>query len=288
MKKLICALLALLMIGMMSVAMAEKPGDTITLTITITSTDGTSAGYVNFDASGAPVTCTSIKRNNQTDNDQVTVPQKGLTGRISVIGYMDPDTETTTVQTGTIATLTFKINDDAKPGRYSIKVWGTMAITGVNGGKSFTIEGCVEHVSDNGTVTKEATCTEAGSKVYKCTECGTIVKTEEIPVIAHNASDVKVTKEPTCTEPGIKSYACSMCGADQKTEEIAAIGHGEGEVKVTKPATCTEAGEKTYTCPKCQQVIKTEPISATGHSEGETKVTKEPTCTEKGEKSTLH
>ncbi len=36
------------------------------------------------------------------------------------------------------------------------------------------------HISDNGTVTKKATPTSTGIKVYKCTECGQIIKTEII------------------------------------------------------------------------------------------------------------
>ena len=285
MKKLLCALLCLLMIGMMSVAMAEKPGDTITLTLSITSTNGGSAGKVHFNASGAPVTCTSVAANNQTSNMMVIPSGASLNGAVSVVGYMDHATQTQYVVEGVVGTATFTINSDAKPGTYTISVYGSGAVTGASGSKTFTIK-CTDHVSDSGTVTKKATCKETGTKVYKCTACGETIKTETLAVLSHDMKTVKTTKAATCTEDGTKTYSCSMCNEVQKTETIPATGHGTLTEKVTKPATCTEPGEKTFTCPNCNVVQKTEAIPATGHSDGETKVTKAATCTEKGEKTT--
>ena len=47
---------------------------------------------------------------------------------------------------------------------------------------------CTEHKWDEGKVTKEATCTEAGEKIYTCTRCGE-TKTEEIPATGHTYVD---------------------------------------------------------------------------------------------------
>lgn len=47
---------------------------------------------------------------------------------------------------------------------------------------------CTEHAWDEGKVTKEATCTEAGEKVFTCQRCGE-TKTEEIPALGHNFVD---------------------------------------------------------------------------------------------------
>ena len=49
-------------------------------------------------------------------------------------------------------------------------------------------EECEEHAWDEGKVTKEATCTEAGEMLYTCTVCGE-TKTEEIPMTAHEYVD---------------------------------------------------------------------------------------------------
>ncbi len=144
----------------------------------------------------------------------------------------------------------------------------------------------VQHVHKDGEwkVTKEATCTEAGSKELHCSECEAVIKTEEIPATGHTDGAWKVTKEATCTAKGAKEQHCSVCDAVIKTEEIPATGHTDGEWKVTKEATCTEKGSKELHCSVCDAVIKTEEIPALGHKAGAWKVTKEATCTAKGAK----
>ena len=82
-----------------------------------------------------------------------------------------------------------------------------------------------EHAWNEGEVTKEPTCTENGSKLYTCGNCGA-TKTETIPA-AHKWGQGVVTKEPTCTEKGVRTYTCSVCGAT-KTEEIATVAHQYG------------------------------------------------------------
>ena len=141
MKKLVSLLLCLLMVFMASIALAAEPGDEITIDVAITSVveNGRGAGYVYFDATNAPVTCVSVAADNQTDNDMVVAPPKGLSGKFAVIGYMDNETETTTVMPGVIGTLTFVIDANAQPGTYTMNVWGDLDITGASGTYTFTI-----------------------------------------------------------------------------------------------------------------------------------------------------
>ena len=144
-----------------------------------------------------------------------------------------------------------------------------------------------EHVWNDGEISKDSTCTEAGEKVYTCKVCGE-TKTEEIAALGHSYSEEwTVDKEATCEEAGSKSHHCTRPGCDSKTEvtEIAALGHEWGEGKETKAPTCTEAGEKTYTCTRCD-ATKTEAIEALGHAYSEEwTVDKEATCEEAGSKS---
>ena len=70
------------------------------------------------------------------------------------------------------------------------------------------------HKWNEGTVTKEATCTEAGEKTYTCDVCGE-TKTEAIPAAGHKGEWV-VVKEATETETGLKKLVCTVCG---ETEE---------------------------------------------------------------------
>ena len=144
-----------------------------------------------------------------------------------------------------------------------------------------------EHVWNDGEISKDSTCTEAGEKVYTCKVCGE-TKTEAVEALGHDYSDEwTVDKEATCEEAGSKSHHCTRPGCDSKTDvtEIAALGHEWGEGKETKAPTCTEAGEKTYTCTRCN-ATKTEEIAALGHSYSEEwTVDKEATCEEAGSKS---
>ena len=144
-----------------------------------------------------------------------------------------------------------------------------------------------EHVWNDGEISKDSTCTEAGEKVYTCKVCGE-TKTEAIEALGHAYSEEwTVDKEATCEEAGSKSHHCTRLGCDSKSEvtEIEALGHEWGEGKETKAPTCTEAGEKTYTCTRCN-ATKTEAIEALGHAYSEEwTVDKEATCEEAGSKS---
>jgi len=144
-----------------------------------------------------------------------------------------------------------------------------------------------EHVWNDGEISKESTCTEAGEKVYTCKVCGE-TKTEEVAALGHSYSEEwTVDKEATCEEAGSKSHHCTRLGCDSKSDVtvIEALGHEWGEGKETKAPTCTEAGEKTYTCTRCEKT-KTEAIEALGHNYSEEwTVDKEATCEEAGSKS---
>ena len=144
-----------------------------------------------------------------------------------------------------------------------------------------------EHVWNDGEISKDSTCTEAGEKVYTCKVCGE-TKAEAIEALGHAYSEEwTVDKEATCEEAGSKSHHCTRPGCDSKTDVtvIEALGHEWGEGKETKAPTCTEAGEKTYTCTRCDKT-KTEAIEALGHAYSEEwTVDKEATCEEAGSKS---
>ena len=130
---------------------------------------------------------------------------------------------------------------------------------------------------------KPATCTEAGHKAgKKCSVCGeTLSGMEEIPATGHQWDEGKVTTAPTCENAGVKTYTCTVCN-ETKTEAIDATGHTSVEVS-EKPATCTEAGHTAGTkCSVCGAILSgMEVIPATGHTE-KTVVGKPATCTETG------
>lgn len=215
---------------------------------------------------------------------------------------------------GKIAKLTFKINNNAGAGQKSVNITFSES-RDANGGKnSFSgatariavtcashtfgnytnvnasthkrvcstcgFEETKNHTWNGGTVTKQATCKESGTKHFTCTACGaakdeTIAKTN-----SHSWGGYKVTKNPTCTTPGTQTRTCSVCGKTE-TQQINATGHSMGAWAQSKAPTCTAAGEEKRSCTKCSH-SETRALKALGHSFSHPTVTKEPTCTEPG------
>ena len=124
---------------------------------------------------------------------------------------------------------------------------------------------CGKHTFGAWTVTKAATCTEAGTSVRTCTVCGA-EETQTIPALGHSMTAV-AAKAATCTEAGHSAYwSCSRCGkffsdAAGKTEiakdswGIAALGHDEA-TRAAVAATCYASGHEADTyCKRCGMVI---------------------------------
>jgi len=134
------------------------------------------------------------------------------------------------------------------------------------------------HDHDDGVVTKEPTCTEAGVKIFTCA-CGDTY-TEEIAALGHTEEIIE-GKDATCEEPGLTDgVKCSACGEILTAqEEIPALDHSYDDGVETTAPTCTEAGEKTFTCAVCGDT-KIEALPAAGHSYEEEIVA--PTCKEQG------
>lgn len=120
-----------------------------------------------------------------------------------------------------------------------------------------------DHTWDNGTVTKDPTCTEKGSKTYTCSVCQK-TKTEEIPATGHQNKEVRDKKAATCTKAGYTGDTyCKDCGELLETgKETDALGHTWGKGKVTRKSTYTAAGQLTYTCSRCgeKRVITTKKL----------------------------
>lgn len=143
------------------------------------------------------------------------------------------------------------------------------------------------HTWDGGTITKEASCTGAGSKVFTCGIC----KKEKTEVLNATGHDLvhHDAQAATCTEIGWDAYdTCLRC--DYTTyNEIPATGHMYksewnsnsekhwhecavckdkkdeadhtwGVGVITTPATTTKEGVKTFTCEICK-ATKTEAIA---------------------------
>ena len=180
------------------------------------------------------------------------------------------------------------------------------------------------HNWDEGVVITEATCTQTGSIVYTCYDCGE-TKVEIIPchsfssewssdetyhwhdsTCGHDVVDGKAThiwnegtiiKQPTCTERGTKICSCIICGIT-KEEAVPQTGHSfssewssdetyhwhdstcghdvvDGKANhiwdegvITKKPTTTTKGVRTFTCTVCGK-IKTESVPVLVYSIGD-------------------
>ncbi|MBR3976127.1 MAG: hypothetical protein IKJ88_09750, partial [Clostridia bacterium] len=130
----------------------------------------------------------------------------------------------------------------------------------------------LSHKSDNGTVTKNASCTQTGTKIYNCTLCSAVVKTETIEKLAHSYDSGKITTKATCKTAGVRTYTCTLCGAT-KTESIAKLTN-HSYATVTTPATLTADGSIVKECNVCGNVasntainkIATVTLSATSYT----------------------
>ena len=140
----------------------------------------------------------------------------------------------------------------------------------LTGGRSFLYDMndvCIKHVFGEWTVTKAATCTEAGVSTRTCTVCGA-EETLTVPALGHKFGEWTVTKAATCTETGVSTRTCTVCGEAKETKDTPALGHKFGEWTVTKAATCTETGVSTRTCTVCGEAKETKDIPALGHKAG--------------------
>lgn len=71
------------------------------------------------------------------------------------------------------------------------------------------------HTSDGGKVTTPATETTAGTKTYKCTECGYVIKTETIP--ATGTGDKPTPPAPWVPHPGVSAPVVPTTGANNSS-----------------------------------------------------------------------
>ena len=141
------------------------------------------------------------------------------------------------------------------------------------------------HSWDSGVVTKQPTCTEAGTKTYTCTSCGK-TKTTEIAATGHQHTEIRNKKEATCKAEGYTGDTyCTDCETKVSSgQAIPKTDHTWDNGKVTTEATCEHTGVRTYTCSVCGET-KEEETPKTDHTYDDGTVTKKPTCIETGIKT---
>ena len=127
-------------------------------------------------------------------------------------------------------------------------------------------------------VWEEPGCTEVGYKSIVCDRCGEVIEEEvEVPALGHISDNYVKFEEATCTEPGVASGICTRCG-EEFDDIIPALGHNTEDYTI-EPG-CESGGAVISACTRCGTVQSFKPIEKKGHSYKGT--VKEPTCTEAG------
>ena len=110
-------------------------------------------------------------------------------------------------------------------------------------------------------------CTETGSKTYRCSSCGEIIRVETLPINPDYHNYVWVKFPATCTQEGYKVTKCSRCGKEygKRTKTADALGHKFVETVVAP--TCTESGYTVQKCSVCHEETgeRTNLVAPLGH-----------------------
>ena len=142
------------------------------------------------------------------------------------------------------------------------------------------------HTFGTWTTTKNATCTQVGTKSRKCTVCGK-TETQTIAKTGHKSVTDKAIPATCITDGKTEGSHCSVCGAVIKAQEIIkATGHKFGNWTTIKPATCTESGTQISKCENCG-ATESKSLSAKGHTEVVDKAIP-ATCTTDGKTDGSH
>ena len=118
------------------------------------------------------------------------------------------------------------------------------------------------HTFGTWTTTKNATCTQVGTKSRKCTVCGK-TETQTIAKTGHKSVTDKAIPATCTTDGKTEGSHCSVCGAVIKAQTtITATGHKSSGWIVDKAASIGVKGSKHKECTVCKKVLETAEIPA--------------------------
>ena len=123
----------------------------------------------------------------------------------------------------------------------------------------------------------EPTCTENGSVVFVCTDCGRTY-TQTLSALGHDYAIYGYDAD--CTRDGYHRYTCRRCD-HWYVETEPKTGHDWGEWVIDKEVTPTEDGLRHRVCLNCGE-RQDQVIASPLHEHDFQQVVIEPTCTEPG------
>lgn len=140
-----------------------------------------------------------------------------------------------------------------------------------------------EHEKDEGTITKEATTEEVGTKVIKCVKCGEVLETIELPKLEKNTdtntntntntninTNTNTNTTNTNVNTDITNNTVTQKPDDTENEPAKVCEHEKDPStgKIVEISTCIKEGVAEYKCSKCGETI-TENLGTVDHVYGE-------------------
>ena len=141
-----------------------------------------------------------------------------------------------------------------------------------------------EHEKDEGTITKVATTEEVGTKVFKCTKCGEVLETVELPKVvedttANTNSNTNINTNTTAntTKPDTNSVNNDTANntvvtkpdeTEKDPEPVCEHEKDPATGVIVELSTCIKEGVAEYKCSKCGATM-TENLGTVEHVYGE-------------------
>lgn len=132
------------------------------------------------------------------------------------------------------------------------------------------------------TVTKQASCTEAGEMTRSCSECGETEKAV-IPTLAHDLGDWVKERDPSCAEKGVELRSCKREGCEYYEERLTdKLPHTYGDWGLEREPSCFAEGLEARYCSECNNREERLTGRLNDHELTEWSILREPTCSVEG------
>ena len=254
---------------------SAKVGDTVKVTVSTSKNSKMSCAQLSLEYNKDYFQVT-----NKTASDAFSMAEwSDVAGRVSFLGITTTNIADSATTLFTVEFKVLKTGGTIKLVADEVYVEDDVDVTSKVASKTITI--ACSHANKEDKVTKEATCTSAGTKTTTCRDCGKSIGTSTISATGHKFSAATVTKEATCTTAGEKTGTCTVCGEKTK-ETIPATGHKAGAWVVKTAATCSATGTSEKKCTVCKAVVETRTDAKKAHTPGAWEVKTAATCSATG------
>lgn len=222
------------------------------------------ANFTNKELGSDQKVVTITKLNHDYDYENAVYEWNGYESCIATISCKNDSSHKITRE----ATITSSIKEEATCTKEGTKVYtASFSDASLLTQTKEEVIPMIAHVYDEGTITKNPTCTEKGEKTYSCTVCGN-KKVESVDELGHSYDYSNVTYN--WEDDGSACIATVICTRCQDEKKIPASNITKE--RITEP-TCTDNGLDRFTATfdelNIEPSTKDLEVAETGHNYGE-------------------